>query len=108
MFLLFIVASLFAGYYYNQNKELLKNPNKANDEKVAALVEKVGKLVLLPEGEVPTVAEVSDPEKLKSQPFFARAKVGDQVLLYAGAKKAVLYDPKANIILEMAALNIGK
>ncbi len=71
---------------------------------VSDLILAVGALIVLPEGETPTVATVSDPEKLKDQPFFARAKVGDKVLMYTQAKKAYLYDPAANILLEVAPI----
>ena len=64
-------------------------------------------MIVLPEDEIPTVATVSDPEKLKEQPFFSDAKKGDKVLIYANAKKAILYDPMANKIVTVAPINIG-
>ena len=80
-----------------------KNPQQDASELVAA----VGKLIVLPEGETPTVATVSDPDRLRDQPFFAKAKQGDKVLLYPNAKKAYLYDPVAGRLLEVAPINFG-
>ncbi len=102
-----VVAILLAGYFYTQMYKLKKNPNVAAQAEVADLVSKIGKLVLLPEGEVPTVATVSDPEALKDQTFFANAVKGDKVLIYAQAKKAILYSVSMNKIIEVAPLNIG-
>lgn len=48
-----------------------------------------------------------DPEKLRDQPFFANAQRGDKVLIYANAKKAILYNPPSNKIIEVAPVNIG-
>lgn len=101
---------IFAGaavYFFLQFKELQKNPQKLAQQEVQELVSKVSKLIVLPEGETPTVATVTDPEKLKDQPFFAKAKNGDKVLIYTKAKKAILYDPVANKIVEVAPVNIG-
>ena len=53
------------------------------------------------------MATVSDLEKLKDQPFFAKAKIGDKVLIYTDAKKAILYDPVNDKIVEVAPINIG-
>ena len=94
-------------YLYNQVKNLKANPEAKAQEEVAALVAKVGQLIVLPEGETPTVATVNDPEKLKEQPFFAKAKAGDKVLIYTNAKKAILYNPTSHKIVEVAPLNIG-
>lgn len=102
-----VVAILLAGYFYAQIHTLKKNPNVAAQAEVADLVSKIGKLVLLPEGETPTVATVSDPEALKDQAFFAQAVKGDKVLIYAQAKKAILYSVSMNKIIEVAPLNIG-
>ena len=84
-----------------------ENPQQLAQEEATAVVERVGKLIVLPEGEQPTVATVTDPERLRDQPFFAKAKRGDKVLIYTNAKKAILYDPVGNKIVEAAPLNIG-
>lgn len=69
-------------------------------------IEKIGKLVELPEGENPALLTVSDPEKLRDQPFFAEAKIGDRLLLYQRAQQAFLYDPVADKVLGVAAIGI--
>lgn len=93
-----------AAYFYNQ---LQVDPEAQVQEEVDQLVERVGKLFVLPEDERPTVATISDIERLREQPFFARGKNGDRVLIYTSARKAILYDPVANKIVEVAPLNIG-
>jgi len=105
-----ILLLIFAGvavYFYLQFSEIKKNPQKVALAETEALVNRVSKLIVLPEGETPTVATVTDPERLKDQPFFAKAKKGDKVLIYTDAKKAILYDPVANKIMEVAPVNIG-
>lgn len=106
-----------SGYFYNQYQKTQKelqaiktDPTmlgKAAGEEVKRLVAEVGKLIDLPEKETPTVATVTDIEKLKSQAFFAKAKNGDKVLIYTNAKKAILYDPAAKKIIDVAPINIG-
>ncbi len=71
----------------------------------AALVAEVGRLIELPTDETPTIATVQDPTQLQDQPFFAHAKAGDKVLLYANAKKAILYDPVEHKIVEVAPID---
>lgn len=75
-------------------------------EETRDLVERVGSLIVLPDDEEPTIATVTDPDKLRDQVFFAHAKKGDQVLIYTKARKAYLYDPKANRLLEVAPLTV--
>lgn len=105
---LFLASSGSAFYFYNQAREIRQNPTKVAEKELREVVEKVGQLIVLPEGETPTLATVADPEKLRDQTFFAKAKVGDKVLIYTGARKAILYDPSAHKIVEVAALNIGQ
>jgi hypothetical protein len=100
----------FLGYKYHQSqKEVtsLSDPKVAATKQVNDLVTKVGKLVQLPTGETPTIATVTDLSKLKGQTFFANAKNNDQVLIYTQAKRAVLYRPSDNKVLEIAPLSIG-
>ena len=97
---------MVAIYFYNQVRVLKQDPQSVSRQEVASLISKVGKLVLLPEGETPTVATISDPEMLKDQPFFAKAVVGDKVLIYNEAKKAILYSVAINKVVDISALNL--
>jgi hypothetical protein len=76
----------------------------SNAEEAKKLVEKIGQYMELPTGSVPTLATVTDIAKLKNQAFFARAANGDKVLIYADAKKAILYRPQTNKIIDVAPL----
>lgn len=92
------VAQLRKDLDSKQNSTRIQEENKA-------LVEKVGTLIALPNNETPTIATVNDLDKLSSQPFFDNAELGDKVLIYAKAKKAVLYRPSQNKIIELAPLS---
>lgn len=105
--LIVIVAVGSAVYFYNQVRILKQNPQAQAQAETNDLVLKVGRLIVLPKGETPTVATVSDPAALKDQPFFASAQKGDKVLIYAQAKKAFLYSVTLNKIIDVAPLNIG-
>ena len=75
---------------------------------VDRLVSEVGSLIALPSDEKPTVATITDIEKLKDQPFFKNAKNGDKVLIYTNARKAILYRPSEKRIIEVGAVNINQ
>lgn len=105
--LVLVAAALFA-YFFSEYAALTQDPNAANQKKIEAVVVKVEKLIDLPQDEIPTLATVSDPSTLEGQPFFVNAEKGDQVLLYTNARKAYLYSPSKNIIVEVASLNIGE
>lgn len=103
-----ILLACAAAAYSDWRTWRLKNVASGDgSDDTAALVTKVGRLIALPEGEDPTVATVTDPARLAGQPFFAKAKTGDKVLVYTVAKKAYLYDPAADKLLEVAPLNLG-
>lgn len=117
LIVLAIIGTGAGGYFYYQNQksqqelhsirtdpEILRKAAKQETEKI---IDEVGRLIALPEGEEPTVATVTDAEKLKDQPFFAKAKNGDKVIIYTQAKKAILYDPAAKKIVDVAPVNIG-
>jgi len=109
--LLLVVAGGTTYYFYNQNKkaqELLKEPGKAAQKEIDDLVKKVGKIFMLPSDETPTVATVSDEEKLSGEAFFAKAKNGDKILIYTTAKKAILYRPSINKVIEVAPVTAEK
>jgi hypothetical protein len=101
-----ILIGVLCGLLYKTTVSKTSNLVTQNQSKI--IIEKVGKLVFLPSDETPTIATVSDPALLVAQPFFADSKKGDQVLIYPNAKKAILYDPIANKIVNMASINSGE
>jgi len=76
-------------------------------KEIKDLVEKIGKLVILPADEEPVLATVTDKEKLKDQPLFAKAENGDKILIYAKAQKAYIYNPTKNVIVDVVPVNVG-
>lgn len=112
---LLIIAALGAAgaYYYNKYNDSqdqiakLSDPSEVAKTQLADIISKVSQLTDLPKDESPTLATVADPEKLKGQPFFANSQKGDRVLIYTQAKKAFLYRPSTDKLLEIAPINIG-
>lgn len=104
-----IVLGLGAGGYFVYQNYIVKSQNspEAAEREAKNLATEIGKFMVLPADEIPTIATVSDIEKLKNQPFFQNAKNGDKVLIYSKAKKAILYDPKARKIIDVGPLNIA-
>ena len=106
--ILIILSVLITIFVLKQKPEILggsKTGNQTtNDTK--SLIAAVGKLMVLPSGEEPTVATVTDVTKLEAQPFFKNAKNNDKVLIYSNAKKAILYRQSENKIIEVGDVNI--
>src|SRR5450759_4383999 len=88
--LLVVLAAAPSLYYFRQYQNAqwkLNNPTEVAKQEAKDTIAVVGKLMLLPADEEPTVASVTDTTKLKDQPFFANAQNGDKVLIYTKAKK---------------------
>lgn len=108
--LILIAAGIPSFLLFKQNEALRKkvsDPQASSKEDTASTLAKVGKLILLPQNEEPTVATITDKEKLKDQPLFANAKNGDKLIVYTKARKAIIYDPDRNIIVDLAPVNIA-
>src|SRR5688572_28442122 len=91
----------------SQLEEVKKSSPAASQEEVKKITEEVGQLIILPEGENPTLATITDKEKLKDVPFFSKAENGDKVLIYVNTRKAILYRPGNKKIIEVATLNLS-
>jgi len=108
-----LVLLVIAGatvYAVQQKPEMFglsKGSNKA-DAEIQSLLREVGKLVALPTDETPTVATVSEVDKLRDQPFFKNAANGDKIIIYTKNRKAILYRPSEEKIIDFGAVNIDK
>ena len=100
-----IVAILVGGYFWMRSGG--GDSEAQAKQEAQELVARVSELIVLPEEE-PVIATVADPALLADQPFFTNAQVGDKVLIFNGARKAVLYNPTENRIIEVAPLTIGE
>ncbi|MCC7160329.1 hypothetical protein IT399_01195 [Candidatus Nomurabacteria bacterium] len=95
-------------YFYNKYKNLNVDATVEAQKETARLVSLLGKLMELPKGETPTVATISDKEKLKDQAFFANAENGDILFAYTTSMKAILYRPSSNKIINVAPISINQ
>lgn len=103
---LLFTATGIAGIMTKKYQDLKKNPQSISQKQQESLLSKVGALMDLPKDEQPSIATVSDKEKLKEQAFFKSAENGDTLLIYTNAKKAVLYRESTNKIVEVAPIAI--
>lgn len=100
-----------SGYFYYQYYKLSKSPIAAQiaaQEEVKRLTLSIGKLMLLPKNETPSIATITDISKLKDKIFFKNAANGNKVLIYPNSKQAILYDPKANLIINVGPVNFSQ
>lgn len=104
LILLLIIISALAAYFYYKSTKLQNAPAAQSAEDIPALLKKVSTIIMIPTDETPQVVTVTDPSTIGSQKFFANAKVGDKVIVFVKAQKAILYRPAEHIIVEAAAV----
>jgi hypothetical protein len=97
LFLVLMVAVGSATYYYYQYRSVLSQKNLSE---VDLLMNRLSQMMELPD-EAPTLATVTDKNKLADQPFFQKAQNGDKVLIFPQAKKALLYRPETKKIIDV-------
>lgn len=103
LFLLFVAASGVAAYFYFQYKNV--PVTKTAEDELTQITNSIGKMMELPD-ETPTLATINDKSKLEKSPFFDRAENGDKVLLYTNEKKAILYRPSTQKIVDVTTINV--
>ncbi len=101
-----ITLGAYSLYIYQSTLYARLFPAKANAKDVEQTLSKVSKLIELPQNEAPEIAVISDINKLKDQTFFANAQNGDKVIMYIKTKKAFIYRPTTNKLIEVGPINI--
>jgi hypothetical protein len=102
-----IVCALLALHYYRVARDIKQAfPKQAvintNSDPVTDLIVAVEKHILLPQGETPKAAKITDLSQLANIPFFGNALVGDQVLVYCKASLSVLYSPSRDKVIDVS------
>jgi hypothetical protein len=95
-------------HFYGKYQSLKANPNAEAEKETKKLVGVLSTLMELPQNETPTVATISDKEKLKGQAFFDKAENGDILFAYTNSMKAILYRPSVNKIINVAPITINQ
>ena len=98
-----LLAAVFLLFEYHQAQNKL---NSSGPQYYAQVTKKLGKLIILPTKETPTIVTVKDASKARSQAFYANSQDGDITFVYAKAHQAILYRPSANIIVNVAPVNL--
>jgi uncharacterized membrane protein len=101
---LLIISLASSVYFYKRYNELKRDPILTQQSEQERVIERVQKLYSVPQ-EDPSIVQVEDPAKVKSQAFFKEAQKGDYVLLYQNAKLAILYREKTNKIINTGPIS---
>lgn len=99
----------YANYTKTKNKlAAATDPNtqqQLNKQEIESLVAKISKHMILPAGEEPTVASVTDADALKKeQPFYKDATNGDKLLVYMKEKKAIIYNVEMDLLVNVGPI----
>ncbi|PIY93747.1 MAG: hypothetical protein COY69_00015 [Candidatus Magasanikbacteria bacterium CG_4_10_14_0_8_um_filter_32_14] len=104
---IFTLLGLAGTYYFFDKYNSLKNdPALVSQKDIDTTLVAVGKLMILPADEVPTVATILDKTKLTGQSFFDSAENGDKLLAFTKTMQAILYRPSTNKIIQVAPIFI--
>lgn len=101
LFVLVLGGGGFGAYaiFHHKSSSGLQQVNQVTAE--------VGKLIILPNNETPTLATVTDKSKLQSNSILAKADNGDKLLIYLKNQEVILYRPSAHKIVAVGPVITG-
>ena len=74
-------------------------------DSLEAVMSNIGRHVVLPSDEMPALLTVTDPAKVNTQ-FLKQAQSGDKVLVYQKYKRAIIYRPSLDKIVDIGPVII--
>ena len=108
VFVVIILGSLLLALHYyrvaSDLKQIVVKPvtlGQVSDPMTEAIIA-VEKHLLLPQGEQPQIARVTDLKPLANIPFFGNALIGDEVIVYCKASLSILYSPSRDKVIEVS------
>ncbi len=114
--LLFALAG--GGYYfyskYSETKQeveklsTVQGQQELNKSQTEQLLSEMRSIIVLPAGEDPVVATITDINQLKKNEFYKDAQDGDRVIVFATAKKAYIYRPSTRTIVNVGAFQLDQ
>lgn len=121
LFLIFVFLGVFIYYYgvflrkndinpdsdyvvvYGQGIDFERDKDYFTDEQTEIWVSRVGELIDLP-NENPTIAQITDIEKLNDYEMFSEARNGDLVMFFTSSEQVVVYRPMTHEIVEVSEM----
>jgi hypothetical protein len=85
---------------------VLRGHQTGTDKELKKYQAKVGRHVILPTDETPALASVTDPAKLSSNSFLKQGKKGDKVLIFAKWKRAIIYRPSEDRVVDIGPVDV--
>jgi hypothetical protein len=88
-------------------EQIKKSTTQGGEELAKQVLERVGKLIVLPTEPAPTVATIVDIERLReANEFYSVADNGDHLIITD--KRAILFDPDRGVILDVVPVVIDE
>lgn len=104
-YLLIFVSPVGAWLGVGVNKGSQEYQQKMYLKEVESLTKKIDRHLLLPTGEVPQLRTIEDAKAAAgAQTFFAGTVDGDKVLIYVNARKAVVYSPSRDLVVNVGPI----
>lgn len=103
LIIVIFVVGVGAGYMvYNKLSEKNSKKEEIVDNQVGEILDELGKIILLPEDETPTVMSIMDVEELKkeNEEFYKDAIKGDILIIYSD--KAIIFRREKRKIINVA------
>jgi hypothetical protein len=90
-----VVLLIIVGIYFGRKVD----PQKIEALNNQRLMQNVAHLIVVP-NETPIIATINQPDVLvKEQLFYAGSNVGDKLIIFPQAQKAIIYSPGRNVIV---------
>lgn len=109
--LVVIILLAVVGYYswtIYKTQSSQADTQKMAEQRVMALVAKVRRHMVLPDKEIPQVAEIKDAAlAAKEQPFLTGSQNGDVLLVYESISKAIVYSPARDVIVNAGPVQMN-
>lgn len=90
------IVAIGAGAYFFSKYQAAESAKNEN----AQLIEKINQVVQLPD-ETPMAVSVADKDKLSNKQLASKVENGDVMLIFAKAKRLIVYRPTAEKVVDM-------
>lgn len=89
-----------------QKLSTVQGQQELNQTQTNQLLGEMRAIIVLPSGEDPVVATITDINQLKDKDFYKDAENGDRVVVFPNAKKAYIYRPSTKTIINVGAFQV--